>query len=106
MLISVLFCLRTGLVERPAKGRSPVLGANTEWVLPLLFGFEQRLKEVLGTAHVIDGERFERPHDLPFRLRAHSPSALPPCLPRRLFRLRNVATANVVGVLWAAAMFA
>jgi MFS family permease len=27
-------------------------------------------------------------------------------VPLRLFRLRNVATANVVGVLWAAAMFA
>jgi MFS family permease len=27
-------------------------------------------------------------------------------MPLRLFRLRNVATANVVGVLWAAAMFA
>jgi EmrB/QacA subfamily drug resistance transporter len=29
-----------------------------------------------------------------------------PLLPLRLFRLRNVATANVVGVLWAAAIFA
>jgi EmrB/QacA subfamily drug resistance transporter len=29
-----------------------------------------------------------------------------PLVPLRLFRLRNVATANVVGVLWAAAMFA
>ncbi len=29
-----------------------------------------------------------------------------PLMPLRLFRLRNVATANVVGVLWAAAMFA
>src|SRR6266566_2196306 len=29
-----------------------------------------------------------------------------PLIPLRLFRLRNVATANVVGVLWAAAMFA
>ena len=29
-----------------------------------------------------------------------------PLLPLGLFRLRNVATANVVGVLWAAAMFA
>jgi len=29
-----------------------------------------------------------------------------PLTPLRLFRLRNVATANVVGVLWAAAMFA
>jgi predicted MFS family arabinose efflux permease len=29
-----------------------------------------------------------------------------PLLPLALFRLRNVATANVVGVLWAAAMFA
>ena len=27
-------------------------------------------------------------------------------MPLGLFRLRNVATANVVGVLWAAAMFA
>ena len=27
-------------------------------------------------------------------------------MPLRLFRLRNLATANVVGVLWAAAMFA
>jgi EmrB/QacA subfamily drug resistance transporter len=29
-----------------------------------------------------------------------------PLMPLRLFRLRNVATANAVGVLWAAAMFA
>src|SRR5471032_27412 len=29
-----------------------------------------------------------------------------PLMPLRIFRLRNVATANVVGVLWAAAMFA
>ncbi len=29
-----------------------------------------------------------------------------PLMPLRLFRLRNVATANVVGVLWAASMFA
>ena len=29
-----------------------------------------------------------------------------PLLPLRLFRLRNVATANVVGVLWAAVLFA
>jgi EmrB/QacA subfamily drug resistance transporter len=29
-----------------------------------------------------------------------------PLMPLNLFRLRNVATANVVGVLWAAAMFA
>jgi EmrB/QacA subfamily drug resistance transporter len=29
-----------------------------------------------------------------------------PLMPLRLFRLRNVATANVVGILWAAAMFA
>ncbi len=29
-----------------------------------------------------------------------------PLIPLRIFRLRNVATANVVGVLWAAAMFA
>ncbi len=29
-----------------------------------------------------------------------------PLMPLRLFRLRNVATSNVVGVLWAAAMFA
>jgi len=29
-----------------------------------------------------------------------------PLMPLRLFRLRNVATANVAGVLWAAAMFA
>ena len=29
-----------------------------------------------------------------------------PLMPLRMFRLRNVATANVVGVLWAAAMFA
>ena len=29
-----------------------------------------------------------------------------PLVPLRLFRLRNVATANIVGVLWAAAMFA
>ena len=29
-----------------------------------------------------------------------------PLVPLRLFRLRNIATANVVGVLWAAAMFA
>jgi MFS family permease len=29
-----------------------------------------------------------------------------PLVPLRLFRLRNVSTANVVGVLWAAAMFA
>jgi EmrB/QacA subfamily drug resistance transporter len=29
-----------------------------------------------------------------------------PLMPLRLFRLRNVAVANVVGVLWAAAMFA
>jgi EmrB/QacA subfamily drug resistance transporter len=29
-----------------------------------------------------------------------------PLMPLRLFRLRNVATANLVGVLWAAAMFA
>jgi EmrB/QacA subfamily drug resistance transporter len=29
-----------------------------------------------------------------------------PLLPLRLFRLRNLATANVIGVLWAAAMFA
>src|SRR5262245_41037586 len=29
-----------------------------------------------------------------------------PLMPLRLFRLRNVATANGVGVLWAAAMFA
>jgi EmrB/QacA subfamily drug resistance transporter len=29
-----------------------------------------------------------------------------PLVPLRLFRLRNVATANLVGVLWAAAMFA
>src|ERR1700758_3142378 len=29
-----------------------------------------------------------------------------PLMPLKLFRLRNVATANVVGVLWAAAMFA
>ena len=29
-----------------------------------------------------------------------------PLMPLELFRLRNVATANVVGVLWAAAMFA
>ncbi|MCC6223565.1 MAG: MFS transporter [Thermoleophilia bacterium] len=33
--------------------------------------------------------------------RSHSP-----LMPLRLFRLRNLATANVVGVLWAAAMFA
>jgi EmrB/QacA subfamily drug resistance transporter len=29
-----------------------------------------------------------------------------PLVPLRLFRLRNLATANVIGVLWAAAMFA
>src|SRR5213596_1105509 len=29
-----------------------------------------------------------------------------PLMPLRLFRLRNVATANLVGILWAAAMFA
>ena len=29
-----------------------------------------------------------------------------PLMPLRLFRLRNVATSNVVGILWAAAMFA
>jgi EmrB/QacA subfamily drug resistance transporter len=29
-----------------------------------------------------------------------------PLVPLRLFRLRNVATSNVIGVLWAAAMFA
>jgi EmrB/QacA subfamily drug resistance transporter len=29
-----------------------------------------------------------------------------PLVPLRLFRIRNVATANVIGVLWAAAMFA
>ena len=29
-----------------------------------------------------------------------------PLMPMHLFRLRNVATANVVGILWAAAMFA
>ena len=29
-----------------------------------------------------------------------------PLMPLGLFKLRNVATANVVGVLWAAAMFA
>ena len=29
-----------------------------------------------------------------------------PLVPLRLFRIRNLATANVVGVLWAAAMFA
>jgi EmrB/QacA subfamily drug resistance transporter len=29
-----------------------------------------------------------------------------PLMPLRMFKLRNVATANVVGVLWAAAMFA
>ena len=29
-----------------------------------------------------------------------------PLMPLRLFRLRNVATANAIGVLWAAAMFA
>jgi predicted MFS family arabinose efflux permease len=29
-----------------------------------------------------------------------------PLMPLRLFRLRNVATSNVVGMLWAAAMFA
>src|SRR5206468_748094 len=29
-----------------------------------------------------------------------------PLMPLRLFRLRNLATANTVGVLWAAAMFA
>jgi len=29
-----------------------------------------------------------------------------PLVPLRLFRLRNVATANVIGVLWSAAMFA
>jgi MFS family permease len=29
-----------------------------------------------------------------------------PLMPLRLFKLRNLATANVVGVLWAAAMFA
>ena len=29
-----------------------------------------------------------------------------PLVPLRLFKLRNVATANIVGVLWAAAMFA
>src|SRR5258708_16673151 len=29
-----------------------------------------------------------------------------PLMPLGLFRLRNVATANIVGVLWAAAMFA
>jgi EmrB/QacA subfamily drug resistance transporter len=29
-----------------------------------------------------------------------------PLMPLRLFRLRNVSTANVVGILWAAAMFA
>ena len=29
-----------------------------------------------------------------------------PLMPLRMFRLRNVATANLVGVLWAAAMFA
>src|SRR5204863_8567156 len=30
----------------------------------------------------------------------------PPLMPLRLFRLRNLATANALGVLWAAAMFA
>jgi hypothetical protein len=29
-----------------------------------------------------------------------------PLMPLRIFRLRNVATANVVGILWSAAMFA
>ncbi len=29
-----------------------------------------------------------------------------PLMPLRLFRLRNIATSNVIGVLWAAAMFA
>jgi predicted MFS family arabinose efflux permease len=36
-------------------------------------------------------------------LEARVPS---PLVPLRLFRLRNVSTSNVVGVLWAAAMFA
>ena len=38
---------------------------------------------------------------LAIEARAHSP-----LMPLSLFRLRNVSTANVVGVLWAAAMFA
>ena len=33
-------------------------------------------------------------------------NASAPLMPLALFRLRNVSTANVVGVLWAAAMFA
>ena len=32
--------------------------------------------------------------------------ATSPLVPLGLFRLRNVATANVVGILWSAAMFA
>ena len=38
--------------------------------------------------------------------RASRRRVAPPLVPLGLFRLRNVATANVVGVLWAAAMFA
>ena len=38
--------------------------------------------------------------------RASSRASRSPLVPLRLFRLRNVAAANVVGVLWAAAMFA
>ena len=34
------------------------------------------------------------------------PASRSPLVPLRLFKLRNVAVANVVGVLWAAAMFA
>jgi EmrB/QacA subfamily drug resistance transporter len=36
----------------------------------------------------------------------HESRVASPLVPLALFRLRNVATANVVGVLWAAAMFA
>ena len=38
--------------------------------------------------------------------RDRGPESRSPLVPLGLFRLRNVATANVVGVLWAAAMFA
>src|SRR4029450_6050117 len=37
---------------------------------------------------------------------ADEPRFRSPLMPLGLFRLRNVATSNVVGVLWAAAMFA
>ena len=56
-----------------------------------------------GGPHDPQAVREDRELDGKHRIEARARS---PLMPLRLFRQRNLATANVLGVLWAAAMFA